>query len=311
MGVDCEDARMIIPYSGSLDVNGRLTRKEDGDLSLSDSQLEAVCRLLDDGSPGVPTALDRQVSGFSTEERRRLFSMLKVRETNEAALPPSLLRFHYGQIEAAFADWSLSSAADAGLEEACFLLAAFGHPLESMEREREELRSMENHLRERLRGLREAEAVVAEVVEYLHGELRFDGAREDYYDARNSFINRVLNRRLGIPISLSALYLVLGARLGLPFHGVGMPGHFIVKYQTDEEPVFLDPFERGKRLSVGDCAAIVRGLGYHFDMRFLQETPPRRIVERMLNNLIGIYKRDGEDEKATCLLRCRELAQRG
>ena len=280
-------------------------------MSLSDSQLEAVCHLLDDGSPGVTTALDRQVSGFSPEERRRLFSMLKERETEEALLPLSLVSFHYERIEAAFADWSLSSAKDADLEEACFLLASFGHPLADMERRKDELRSMENHLRERLRGLRGADAVVSEVAEYLHGDLRFDGARDNYYDARNSFLNRVLERRRGIPISLSALYLILGERLGLPFHGVGMPGHFIVKYQDDENPVFLDPFERGKRLSVGDCAGIVRGFGYHFDMRFLQETPPRRIVERMLNNLIGVYKRDGEAEKAACLLRCRELTRRG
>ena len=280
-------------------------------MSLSDSQLEAVCHLLSDGSPGVTTALDRQVSGFSTDEQLRLLDMMKKRvANNEVVLPSSLLEFHYNQIEIAFSDWSLSPVEDADLEDACFLLASFGHPLEDMEMKKNELLGMENDLRDRLEGLSQADAIVDEVVEYLHGELRFDGARNNYYDAQNSFMNRVLERRRGIPISLSALYLILGERLGLPFHGVGMPGHFIVKYQGDEKPIFLDPFERGKRLSVGDCAAIVRGLGYHFDMRFLQETPPRRIVERMINNLLGIYKRDGEDEKVTCLLRCRELAQR-
>ena len=267
--------------------------------------------MLGDGSSGVTTALDRQVSGFSTEERKRLLGMLKKRQANEVMLPPSLRDFHYGQIEIAFSDWSLSSIRDVDLEDACFLLASFSHPLEDMEIKKGELLRMENHLRERLEGMSAADAIVAEVVEYLHGDLQFDGARDNYYDAQNSFMNRVLDRRRGIPISLSALYLILAKRLGLPFHGVGMPGHFIVKYQGDEEPIFLDPFDRGKRLSVGDCAAVVRGLGYHFDMRFLQETPPRRIIERMLNNLLGIYKRAGENEKVTCLLRCRELVQRG
>ncbi len=279
-------------------------------MSLSDSQLEAVCHLLNDGSPRVTAVLDRQVSVFSTEEQQRLLSILKKREVSDVILPPSLRGFHYRQIEIAFSDWSLSSVEDVALEDACFLLASLGHPLENMETKKDELLSMENHLRKRLEGISKAEAIVGEVVEYLHGELRFDGARENYYDAQNSFMSRVLERRRGIPISLSALYLILAARLGLPFHGVGMPGHFIVKYQADEDPIFLDPFDRGNRLSVGDCAAIVRGLGYHFDIRFLQETPPRRIVERMLNNLLGIYKRDGEDEMVTCLLRCRELVQR-
>ncbi len=279
-------------------------------MSLSDSQLEAVCHLLDDGSPRVMSALDRQVSEFSTEEQKRLLHMLKNREASDVMLPSSLMEFHYRQIEIAFSDWSLSSVEDVDLEDACFLLASFGHPLENMEMKKDDLLKMENHLRGRLGGINEADAIVTEVVEYLHGELRFDGERDNYYDAQNSFMDRVLERRRGIPISLSALYLILGARLGIPFYGVGMPGHFIVKYQGDKEPIFLDPFDRGKRLSVGDCAAILRGLGYHFDMRFLQETPPRRIVERMLNNLLGIYKRDGEDEKVTCLLRCRELVQR-
>ena len=235
---------------------------------------------------------------------------MKKRQSSEVVLPPSLMEFHYKQIEIAFSDWSLSSVEDVDLEDACFLLASFGHPLENMEMKKDELLGMENHLRRRLEGISKADAVVDEVVEYLHGELRFDGERGNYYDAQNSFMNRVLERRRGIPISLSALYLILAWRLGLPFHGVGMPGHFIVKFQGDEEPIFLDPFDRGKRLSVGDCAGILRGLGYHFDMRFLQATPPRRIVERMINNLLGIYKRDGQDEKVTCLLRCRELVQR-
>ena len=279
-------------------------------MTLSDSQLEAVCHLLDDGSPRVMSALDRQVSEFSTEEQKRLLHMLKNREASDVVLPSSLMEFHYRQIEIAFSDWSLSSVEDVDLEDACFLLASFGYPLKNMETKKDDLLKMENHLRGRLVGINKADAIVDEFVEYLHGELRFDGERDNYYDAQNSYLNRVLERRRGIPISLSALYLILAERLEIPFHGVGMPGHFIVKYQDDEQPIFLDPFERGKRLSVRDCASIVRSLGYHFDMRFLQETPPRRIVERMINNLLGIFKRDEEDEKATCLLRCRELVQR-
>ncbi len=280
-------------------------------LSLSDSQLEAVCQLLGDGSASVARVLDRKVSEFSVEECERLLVMLKGRAAQGCTLPPSLMRFHYRRIEAAFSDWSLSPMQGTDLEDACFLLASFGCPLEDMEMKKDELLQMENHLRKRLEGLSGARAILTEMVEYLHSDLRFDGDRENYYAARNSFINCVLERRRGIPISLCALYLILARRLGLPLHGVGMPGHFIVKYQTAEEPIFLDPFERGKHLSVRDCAAVVRRLGYHFEARFLRETQPHRIVERMLNNLIAIYNRDGENEKAGCLLRCLELVRKG
>ena len=168
-------------------------------MSLSDSQLEAVCHLLNDGSPRVTEVLDRQVSEFSTEEQQRLLSILKKREVSDVILPPSLREFHYRQIEIAFSDWSLSSVEDVALEDACFLLASFGHPLKNMKAKKDELLSMENHLRKRLEGISKDDAIVDEVVEYLHGELRFDGARENYYDAQNSFMSRVLERRRAFP----------------------------------------------------------------------------------------------------------------
>ena len=105
-------------------------------MSLSDSQLEAVCHLLNDGSPRVTAVLDRQVSEFSIEEQQRLLSILKKREVSDVILPPSLREFHYRQIEIAFSDWSLSSIRDVDLEDACFLLASFGHPLENMRNEK-------------------------------------------------------------------------------------------------------------------------------------------------------------------------------
>ena len=142
-------------------------------MSLSDSQLEAVCHLLNDGSPRVTAALDRQVSEFSTEEQKRLLGMMKKHEASELILPPSLREFHYSQIEVAFSDWSLSSEDGVDLEDACFLLVSFGHPLENMETKKDELQGMENHLRSRLEGIDKAEAIVDEFVEFLHGELRF------------------------------------------------------------------------------------------------------------------------------------------
>src|SRR5919198_456539 len=81
----------------------------------------------------------------------------------------------------------------------------------------------------------------------------FRGATEDYYDPRNSFFNDVLDRRVGIPITLSAVYMEVSRRLNFPIVGVGMPGHFIVKYSDRSEEFFLDPFNRGEILTRDDC----------------------------------------------------------
>jgi regulator of sirC expression with transglutaminase-like and TPR domain len=280
-------------------------------MPLSDAQLEAFCLLLREERPSITAALDRQVAGFSEEDRDRLLVQLRGERGGRVVIPPALEEHHHRVIERAFSDWAVSPPGEMDLERGAFLLASHAHPLEDMGRWEAELDKMAETLRVRLGEAASPGEVVEGTAEYLHGELRFDGDRENYYDPQNSYLNRVLDRRRGIPISLSVLYLLLGRRLGLPFRGVGMPGHFIVKYETPGGPIFLDPFDGGRRLSVRDCDAIVRGLGYHFDLRFLQETPPRRIVERMLNNVIGIFQREGGEEKIKRLMRYREIVQRG
>ena len=130
------------------------------------------------------------------------------------------------------------------------------------------------------------------LAEFLFQTYGLRGNADDYADPRNSFLNQVLDRRLGIPISLSVIYLEVGQRLGLPVAGVGMPGHFIVRAGSDADAVYLDPFHGGRPLTEEDCHELVRsaaGLSGPFDPAWLAPTPPRDIVARMLNNLRAFY----------------------
>jgi regulator of sirC expression with transglutaminase-like and TPR domain len=149
------------------------------------------------------------------------------------------------------------------------------------------------------------------LAEFLFQSLGLRGNRADYYDPRNSYLNEVLGRRLGIPISLSAVYLEVGRQLGLPVAGVGLPGHFIVAVDAPAGPLYLDPFNGGVRLTLEDCAQRVRSAsGYSgaFDPRWLNFTPPREIVARMLNNLRGFYVQVEDWPLAIAVLeRLREL----
>ena len=120
----------------------------------------------------------------------------------------------------------------------------------------------------------------------------FSGATEDYYDPRNSFFNDVLDRRVGIPITLSAVYMEVARRLNFPIVGVGMPGHFIVKYSDRQEEFFLDPFNRGEILTRDDCRNRLferYGNSIEFNERLLSRVTNRQILWRMLNNLKEIY----------------------
>lgn len=125
----------------------------------------------------------------------------------------------------------------------------------------------------------------------LFGEGGLEGNVEHYDDPRNSFVDLVLRRRLGIPISLSVIAVEVGRRVGVPLVGVGMPGHFIVREETDAT-VFYDPFVGGMALSVEDCErrfSQLHGPSARFDASYLEPTPPVRIAERMLANLTRGY----------------------
>ena len=197
------------------------------------------------------------------------------------------------------------------MEDGMLLLASFGYPLDDSSRCLSELDQLAEELDYRLKGVSEPDEIVRHTTYYLHEELGFKGGQREYYNPENCYLNRVLARREGMPITLAAVYILIGSRLELPFRGIGMPGHFILKYDASESPIYIDPFDGGKVISPLECADIVRGMGYHFDMRFLKETPDLRIVERMLNNLIGIYHRDGDDKRSRRLVRYREIIQRG
>lgn len=138
---------------------------------------------------------------------------------------------------------------------------------------------------------------------YLFQELGFHGNTEDYYDPRNSFLNDVIERRTGIPITLSLLYIEVGRRSGLPLAGIGMPGHFLVGC-ADQYDLFVDAFEGGKLLTRGECIARFREQrpDEAFRPELLAPVGPRYFLTRLLNNLLEIYVRGSRHGKALPML---------
>ncbi len=120
----------------------------------------------------------------------------------------------------------------------------------------------------------------------------FRGNTSDYYDPRNSFFNDVLDRRVGIPITLSTVYIEVARRLNFPIAGVGMPGHFLVKYSDRKDEFFIDPYNHGETLTHEDCRKRLHELygdAFEFHDRLLGRSTNRQILWRLLNNLKDIY----------------------
>ncbi len=127
---------------------------------------------------------------------------------------------------------------------------------------------------------------------HLFGEIGLRGNVQDYYDPRNSYLNEVLDRRLGIPITLSVVYMEVARRIGLTVVGIGLPGHFVVEARQGTSSVLLDPFAGGQILSLEDCERLVEhayGNGVEFSEDLMAPVRKRQILMRMLNNLKRTY----------------------
>jgi regulator of sirC expression with transglutaminase-like and TPR domain len=135
---------------------------------------------------------------------------------------------------------------------------------------------------------------------YLFDEVGFHGNESEYYDPRNSYLNEVLARRMGIPITLSLVCIEVGKRLGVPLEGVGMPGHFLLRHR-DEPGIFIDPFHRGILLSEEECAKLLRDAtrtAVPWDQSYLTTVSNRELIARILRNLKGIYLNQRDHQRA-------------
>ena len=142
---------------------------------------------------------------------------------------------------------------------------------------------------------------LSELSQYLFYQTRFAGNAEKYYDPRNSYLNDVLDRRLGIPITLSIIMIDIGARLNIPLRGVGLPGHFLVRHVAADPPLFADPFNHGQLLSAVDCheiAAKIFNDQIRISPQVLEPVGNLYILQRMLLNLKIIYTQSNDHPRA-------------
>lgn len=156
--------------------------------------------------------------------------------------------------------------------------------------------------RQRLRHALEPVDVVTALNGYLFDELQFRGNTWDYNEPANSFLDQVLARRTGLPITLAVVYLEIGWRLHLPVAGLALPGHFLVQYIAPDEIIVIDPFDRGRRWSYADCRAQVErfyGSATASLIERLMEPPTKRaILSRILHNLKAVYLERNAYERA-------------
>ena len=195
---------------------------------------------------------------------------------------------------------ALLSRQNFSLAEACLLIAQDAYPDLDLSVCLERIDALAATVKSRLPGDAFAAQKLMVLNRYLFGELGYVGNIDNYYDPRNSYLNQVLERRTGIPITLSILYMEVGQRLGLRLQGVPFPGHFLVKLRVSGGQLVLDPFCGGEAQSESDLRMRLAQVLQPEEAdamplaQVLKAADSRQILARLLRNLKGIYQQCGE-----------------
>jgi len=194
------------------------------------------------------------------------------------------------------------------LARACLMIAQDAYPGLDVDRYLGEIERMAIRLRARMPQANAAEERVVALNQFLFDDLGYWGNTDDYYDPRNSYLNEVIDRKTGTPISLSILYMELGRRIGLPLEGVSFPGHFLVRLRLRGGTLVLDPFAGGAPQSEAELRERLRrvipegaaggvAVGELPLDQFLEPASNRQILARVLRNLKGIYREKDKPER--------------
>lgn len=259
-------------------------------MTASETRIRALIHLLSDRDERIA----RVIHGQLVQIGLPALPYLQQTERHDPELAARLAAIEdairFNEILEEFRQVAMAPNTDRALETGVLLIAKTAYPDLDIASYTRRLDEMADDLRARLADDLFIEDSLHVLNQYLFEEQRFAGNREDYYDPDNSFLNRVIDRRTGIPITLSVLYLLIGHRLGLPLAGVNVPGHFMLTVDGHHPPIYIDCFNGGQLLTEDDCASFLRDVGIGFHERFLRPSSHGQILARMLRNLIGIYQ---------------------
>lgn len=241
-------------------------------------QSEVRSRLFELGEHAVPL-LDEQKSQTKDEESREIINEI-------------IQWITYSNVEEDFLDvleGGLNNLKQ--LEDAVFILSRFDNPTLRESEYKQKLDRFAEMVGDEVRYSLSDSQKMHKVLNFVFNKLGFSGSSDDYYNPYNSYLNRVIDRRRGLPISLALIVLFIGRRLELPFHGVNMPIHFMMKYKGDKEELLIDPFDEGKVVSYNQCYYFLKQNGVEPKSEHFETTSEVAILARCIRNLINSYER--------------------
>ncbi|MDH5587180.1 MAG: transglutaminase-like domain-containing protein [Nitrospirota bacterium] len=264
-----------------------------------ESTIHALLRLLSDPNEQVARTIQDQLTRLGSH----VLPFLEQAGNDDATLQTRVAyikeEIRFGQLKEEFQQFIAKSARQEDWEQGAFLIAKLAYPNLDIPHYVECLDNLAEEFRTKWLATESPSGKAARLLSnFLFKDKGFSGNREEYYEPDNSYLNRVIETRQGIPISLSALYVFVGKRLDLPLAGVGMPGHFLVKVEGETPAQFVDCFNGGTILREQDCEQFIAASGLAFDKQMLEKISTPTVLARMLRNLLSIYEQESEEPMA-------------
>ena len=263
-------------------------------------QVAALINLLGDEDPAVYHAVKQKLISLGSDTQMWLKPcQLSGDATLRRHATEIVKHFDRETADTRFMAYCLQDESLLDLEKGALLFAQTQYPDLNPEAYSALIDDLAGELREFLSAGDPKERLLTRVNEFVFTKLGFTGNMENYYDADNSFLNRVLDRRTGNPVSLCLVYVLLMRRLGFPVSGIGLPGHSVCRFMSATDEVYIDCFNLGKLLTRNDCVEHLTRCKHDVRDEYLQPMSTRRMLARMCGNLEQIYIELKQNEDAT------------
>ena len=276
-------------------------------MSFTELEIQAILALLSDSDPDIVAGMRQKLFEIGETAVRHILSLAPDGSRAQREAGRVLRRFRESPLEEQFRRLSVDETGDINLEEGAFILAKFAYPDLDVSAYKTRLGRMAFELAPQVAPDDHPLRVIHTLNTFMFKTQGFWGPRQ--FDPDDTYLNRVMDRKRGSPITIAAVYILLARRLELPIFGIAMPKHFIAKYRgKNGETIYIDPYHHGQILTPAECSDMV---GMNLTDDLLPEITDRFILFRMMNNLVNTYLYQADEKRAERLKGLIQILQKG
>lgn len=264
------------------------------------NEIESLIYLLDDPDPTVQSGVKNRFKELG-ENAVPLLDQYRSESVKDSERKSINEVLYFITIESLFEDFSgliefgIKSRAD--LEDALLMMARFGNPTLRTGEYRRKLDDLSAQISSKVASTPSITEKMQIILHFVFRELRFRGDADKYHNLDNAYLDRVIDRRKGLPIMLSMVVVFIAQRLGIPFYGVNMPIHFMLMYETHNQQILIDPFDGGTIVTYNQCYYFLKKNGIDPRPEHLMKADYKEVLIRTIRNLINSYSKVNDSRK--------------